>query len=69
MFQKSTATGYHPVIEKIRKKTLVFGTNTLLTEFRLEQGALLSLSTPTPTSRPATSSPAASCRGEPMCSP
>jgi hypothetical protein len=69
MFQKAAATGYRPVLDKIRQKTLVFGANTLLTEFRLEQGALLSLSTPTPTSRPATSSPAASCRGEPMCSP
>jgi quercetin dioxygenase-like cupin family protein len=43
MFQKSTATGFHPVLDKIRQKTLVFGTNTLLTEFRLEQGALLPL--------------------------
>jgi len=41
MFQKTTATGYHPVLDKIRQKTLVFGVHTLLTEFRLELGAIL----------------------------
>lgn len=41
MFQKAAATGYRPVLEKIRQKTLVFGAHTLLTEFRLDQGALL----------------------------
>lgn len=46
MFQKSTATGYHPVLDKIRQKTLVFGAHTLLTEFRLEQGATLPAHSP-----------------------
>jgi quercetin dioxygenase-like cupin family protein len=41
MFRKASSTGYHPVLDKIRRKTLVFGANTLLTEFRLEQGAIL----------------------------
>jgi len=41
MFQKSNDTGFRAVLEKIRQKTLVFGAHTLLTEFRLEEGALL----------------------------
>ena len=41
MFQKASTTGYQPVLDKIRQKTLVFGAHTLLAEFRLEQGALL----------------------------
>jgi quercetin dioxygenase-like cupin family protein len=41
MFQKATPTGYHPILDKIHQKTLVFGAHTLLTEFRLDQGALL----------------------------
>lgn len=41
MFQKGNDDGYQVVLEKIRQKTLVFGEKTLLTEFRLEQGALL----------------------------
>jgi hypothetical protein len=43
MFQEASATGYHPVLDKIRQKTLVFDAHTLLTEFRLEQGAILPL--------------------------
>lgn len=41
MFQKATETSFRPVLDKIRQKTLVFGANTLLTEFRLDQGAIL----------------------------
>jgi quercetin dioxygenase-like cupin family protein len=43
MFKKATNTGYHPVLDKIHQKTLVFGAHTLLTEFRLDLGALLPL--------------------------
>jgi quercetin dioxygenase-like cupin family protein len=41
MFQKKNDHGYKAVLDKIRQKTLVFGDKSLLTEFRLEQGALL----------------------------
>ena len=43
MFQKADATGYLPVLDKIRRKTLVYGPKTLLVEFRLEEGACLPL--------------------------
>ncbi|MBE0598268.1 MAG: cupin domain-containing protein [Desulfuromonadales bacterium] len=43
MFQKGTKDGYRPVLDKIEQKTLVFGTHTLMTEFRLERNALLPL--------------------------
>lgn len=41
MFEKQSGEGYHPVIERIRRKTLVYGTKTLMTEFLLEKGAVL----------------------------
>lgn len=41
MFQKRDDDGYKNVLEKIKQKTLVYGEKTLLTEFRLEKGAIL----------------------------
>lgn len=41
MFQKKSAEGYKPAIDKIKMKTLVHGEKTLLVEFRMEKGALL----------------------------
>lgn len=41
MFQKRDDDGYKNVLEKIQQKTLVYGEKTLLTEFRLEKGAIL----------------------------
>jgi quercetin dioxygenase-like cupin family protein len=41
MFAKHDAAGYRKALDKIMRKTLVHGIRTLMTEFRLEQGALL----------------------------
>jgi quercetin dioxygenase-like cupin family protein len=41
MFQPPDETGFKDVLDKIRQKTLVYGENTLLAEFRLEKGAVL----------------------------
>ncbi len=41
MFQKKSADGYKPAIDKIEMKTLVHGEKTLLVEFRMKKGALL----------------------------
>lgn len=41
MLQPAAETGFLPVLDKIRRKTLVHGAGTLLAEFRLEAGALL----------------------------
>jgi quercetin dioxygenase-like cupin family protein len=41
MFIKHSTEGYQQAVEKIRMKTLAHGGKTLLTEFRLEEGALL----------------------------
>jgi quercetin dioxygenase-like cupin family protein len=41
MFTKQDASGYVKVLEKITRKTLVHGAKTLMTEFRLEHGAVL----------------------------
>ncbi len=41
MFRKHDASGYKDVLDKIGLKTLVHGEKTLLTEFRLERGAVL----------------------------
>ena len=41
MFQKKSAEGYKPAIEKIEMKTLVHGEETLLVEFQMKKGALL----------------------------
>jgi len=41
MFTKQDLAGYTTPLERIRMKTLVHGDKTLMTEFRLEQGAVL----------------------------
>ncbi|SFG64691.1 Cupin domain-containing protein [Desulfotomaculum arcticum] len=41
MFAKRDDQGYITVIEGIKRKTLVYGAKTLLTEFILEQGKIL----------------------------
>jgi quercetin dioxygenase-like cupin family protein len=41
MFNKSNHDSYQQVLEGIQRKTLVFGKNTLLSEFRLKQGSRL----------------------------
>ncbi len=41
MFRKHDASGYKDVLDKIRLKTLAHGERTLLTEFRLDRGAVL----------------------------
>ncbi len=41
MFNKTDTDGYEAVSEGIRRKTLVHGKRTLMTEFRLERGAVV----------------------------
>mgnify|MGYP006304433623 CR=1 FL=1 len=41
MFEKRCERGYHAALEGITKKTLVYGDNTLMTEFRLNAGSTL----------------------------
>ena len=41
MFRQHDDSGFKVVLEKITQKTLVYGEKTLLTEFRLDQGAVL----------------------------
>lgn len=41
MFKKQDTSGYAQVLDKITRKTLVYGAKTLMTEFRLTQGAML----------------------------
>ena len=41
MFQKKSTAGYLQVLEKIERKTLAHGEKTLMSEFRLLQGAIL----------------------------
>ena len=41
MFAKQDLSGYIPALDKVTRKTLVHGSLTLMTEFRLEQGAVL----------------------------
>ena len=41
MFDKRNDDGYRPALEGIERKTLVYGKNTLMTEFRLRKGAVL----------------------------
>jgi len=41
MFGKKSDTGYRPALEGIERKTLVSGEKTLMTEFRLRKGAVL----------------------------
>jgi quercetin dioxygenase-like cupin family protein len=39
MFNPATSAGYKDVLAGVRMKTLVYGEKTLMTEFRLAQGA------------------------------
>src|ERR1017187_7832767 len=41
MFEKRSDRGYRPALDGIERKTLVHGEKTLMTEFRLRQGAVL----------------------------
>ena len=41
MFSKVSCQGYITPIKGIEQKTLVYGQNTLMTEFRLEEGSIL----------------------------
>ena len=41
MFYKQTADDYQRVLDGVEKKTLVYGENTLMTEFRLAAGSVL----------------------------
>ena len=41
MFRQPSNDGYQPALDKIVRKTLVHGAQTLLAEFRLEAGAVL----------------------------
>ncbi len=41
MFYKHNPDGYKPILEGIQIKTLVYGDQSLLTEFRLGKGSLL----------------------------
>jgi quercetin dioxygenase-like cupin family protein len=41
MFRQPDDSGFRDVLDKIRQKTLVHGEKTLMTEFRLEKGAIL----------------------------
>jgi quercetin dioxygenase-like cupin family protein len=41
MFEKRSDVGYRPALAGIERKTLVYGDKTLMTEFRLRQGAVL----------------------------
>ena len=43
MFSEKNPDGYHRPLEGIRRKTLVWGSNTLMTEFLLEKGSDLPL--------------------------
>jgi len=39
MFHKTDALGYEEILDGVRRKTLVHGDHTLLSEFRLQEGA------------------------------
>jgi unsaturated pyranuronate lyase len=41
MFQKGNDKGYRTVLDNIHQKTLAYGANTLMAEFRLDKMALL----------------------------
>jgi len=41
MFNKRSTSGYAQAMDKVTRKTLVHGSRTLMTEFKLEQGAVL----------------------------
>jgi len=41
MYKKHSESGYHPALEGIGQKTLVYGAKTLMTEFLLKKGSTL----------------------------
>lgn len=41
MFQKFSSSGYLPALDGIKRKTLVYGEKTLMTEFLLDKGSIL----------------------------
>lgn len=41
MFAKHSDSGYQPALEGITRKTLVYGSQTLMTEFHLRRGSVL----------------------------
>jgi len=41
VFEKHSESGYEPALEGIERKTLVFGQQTLMTEFLLKKGSAL----------------------------
>lgn len=41
MFYKNNNSGFRPVAKGITRKTLTFGKNTLISEFRMEAGSVL----------------------------
>jgi len=41
MFERRSDRGYRPVLDRIERKTLVYGEKTLMTAFRLRKGAVL----------------------------
>ena len=41
MFKRHDGSGYQQALDKVTRKTLAYGARTLMTEFRLEQGARL----------------------------
>ena len=41
MFEKRSDAGYRPALDGIERKTLVYGEETLMTEFRLRKDAVL----------------------------
>ena len=41
MFAKQNDRGYHPVLDGVKRKTLVHGDRTLMTEFRLRRDSVL----------------------------
>lgn len=43
MINRKSAAGYQPVVDGVHRKTLVYGQNTLMTEFLLEKGKILPL--------------------------
>jgi quercetin dioxygenase-like cupin family protein len=43
MFHKADTLGYEEILDGVKRKTLVHGDNTLLTEFRLRKGASIPL--------------------------
>jgi quercetin dioxygenase-like cupin family protein len=43
MFKETKATGYTELVKGVHLKTMVYGENTLMTEVRLEKGAVIPL--------------------------